>query len=109
MAFLRAIWNSLPFSRPRESVELKPVEQLALRYLLQYGPHTADDIRQEVSGTRIMVEKELEEGLAHLVETELVEASIPIVSDTQYSASKKAAILRDRIPLEPRGVTEFYL
>jgi len=109
MAFLRSIWQRIRTSQPRESVELEPVAQLTLRFLLQYGPHEVDNIRQEVGGTRVMIEKELDDALAHLVASGLVETSEQAGRQTVYSAAKKAAVLRNRIPLEPRGVTEFYL
>jgi len=111
MTFLRTIWDRVR-NQPKESVDLHPVEQIALRYLLHFGPHSADDIRQEVSSTRSLIEDEFEDSLAHLVEAGLVEA-VPGTGPNEpaitYSATKKSAILKDRIPQDPRGVTEFYL
>jgi len=108
MAFLKSLWQRVNPNRPRQSVELNPVEQLELRYLLQFGPRSADDIRAEVGGVRTIIDTELEDGLAHLVDAGLVETQAGTSTDL-YTATRKSAILRNRIPLEPRGVTEFYL
>jgi hypothetical protein len=111
MTFLRTIWDRVR-NQPRQSVDLHPVEQIALRYLLHYGPRSAEDIRREVSSSRALLEDEFEESLAHLTDTGLVEASPMIATDgpaITYSATRKSNILKNRIPQDPRGVTEFYL
>ena len=111
MTFLRTLWDRVR-SQPKESVDLHPVEQIALRYLLHFGPKSADDIRREVSSARTLIEDEFEDSLAHLIDVGLVEAS-PGIGPNQaavtYSATKKSVILKDRLPQDPRGVTEFYL
>lgn len=108
MAFLKSLWQRINPARPRQSVELHPVAQITLRYLLEFGPRSVPDITQEVESTRSIFGDEMDESLAHLVETGLIEATT-VDSETRYAATRKAAILRNRIPQEPRGVTEFYL
>jgi hypothetical protein len=111
MALLRTIWDRVR-NQPKESVDLHPVEQIALRYLLQFGPHSTEDIRQEVSGSRTLLEDEFEDSLAHLTDSGLVEANPgigPNAPAITYSATTKSNILKNRIPQDPRGVTEFYL
>jgi predicted ArsR family transcriptional regulator len=111
MTFLRSVWRRIG-GGPRETVELNPVEQLALLYLLEYGSRTADDIQNEVGAHRLLIEDELDEGLAHLLATGLVESTLRLTSgqsETFYNATKKARALRNRIPKDPHTVTEFYL
>ncbi|HEU0075543.1 MAG TPA: hypothetical protein VFS30_16185 [Dehalococcoidia bacterium] len=108
MAFLRSILQRINPARPRQSVELHPVAQITVRYLLEFGARSVDDITKEVEATRTIFADEMDESLAHLVEAGLVEA-ITVDSETRYAATRKAAILRNRIPHDPRGVTEFYL
>jgi hypothetical protein len=51
--FLKSLWVRVgPQRKPRESVALNPVEQLALRFLLGFGPSTRDSIYTEVNSTR---------------------------------------------------------
>jgi predicted transcriptional regulator len=109
MSFLRSILGRM---RPaRESVELDPAGQITLRYLLQFGPRTVDDIMQEANGSRVTPRTEVDAAIAHLVEFGLVEVTPPQEpGQTQnlYAATPRSSVLRDRIPQEPRTVTEFY-
>jgi hypothetical protein len=112
MAFLKSILQRISPGRPRESVELNPVAQIAVRYLAQYGSRTAADIEREVSAHRTIHGDELDEALAHLLAAGLAETTLQLTTgqaETFYSATKKARSLRRRIPPEPRTVTEFYL
>jgi hypothetical protein len=98
--------------RPRESVELDPVAQIAVRYLAEYGSKIALDIEGEVSSHRTIYDGELDEALSYLLAAGLAETTLQLTSaqaETFYAPTKKARALRNRIPLEPRGVTEFYL
>jgi hypothetical protein len=108
MAFLKSILQRINPARPRESVELHPVAQITVRYLLEFGPRSVSDITNEVEATRTIFGDEMDESLAHLLEAGLVETAT-VDSETRYAATRKAAILRNRIPQEPRTVTEFYL
>jgi predicted transcriptional regulator len=113
MAFLRSLFGRIS-GRPRQSVELNPVEQIAVRYLLQFGPRSVAAVRQDVTATRVEVGAEVDEAVAHLLEAGLIERSAPdedepAGSDLLYAATPKAAVLRGRIPDDPRTVTEFYL
>jgi hypothetical protein len=112
MAFLRSLWQRFSSNQPRESVELDPVAQIAVRYLAEYGSRTAADIEREVSSHRSLYGEELDEALSYLLAAGLAETTLQLTSaqaETFYAPTKKARALRNRIPLEPRGVTEFYL
>jgi hypothetical protein len=103
---IRSLLQSLvPWSRPRESVSLNPVEQLALRYLLVYGAATRETIAAEVSATRAEGEGEAEQAIARLQSIGLVETT----GEASFAASGKAGKLKERIPIEPRTVMEYYL
>jgi alpha-mannosidase len=97
---------------PRESVQLNPVAQIAVRYLAQYGSKTAADIEREVSAHRTIYSEELDEALTQLLASGLAETTLQLTAaqaETFYAPTKKARALRNRIPADPRTVTEFYL
>jgi hypothetical protein len=111
MAFLKTIWDRVR-NQPGGSVDLNPVEQITLRHLLHNGARSAGEIHRIVNGSRVLIEDEFEDSLAHLAEAGLIEANPgigPEESAIIYAATKKSAILKNRIPQDPRGVTEFYL
>jgi len=111
--FLKAVWERVrPEGKPRESVNLNPVEQLALRYLLHFGAGTIESVSTEVSATRAVGYTEVGEALARLVSEGLAESRFRLEggrSETLFCPSKKGAKLRGRIPLEPNSVFQFYL
>lgn len=113
MSFIGSIWERIrPRRRPQESIDLNPVEQLTLRYLLSFGGRKEEDVFTEVSGTRTADRTEVAQALARLVRTGLVETRGAVEaadSETVYYPSSKSSKLRDRIPQDPRGVIEFYL
>ena len=110
---LKSLWKRvLPQRKRRESVQLDPVEQLTLRFLATLGEHTKESIHTEVNATRAAAPADVEVALARLVDAGLVVSSSRLEggqSETLFTASKKAAKLKGHIPLEPQGVTEFYL
>ena len=111
--FLKSAWERVrPRRKPRESVDLNPVEQLAMRYLLSFGAGTMERVYREVSATRVAGHAEVGEALARLVSEGLAESRFRFEggrSEAVFFPSKKGTKLRGRIPLEPRGVIEFYL
>lgn len=111
--FLKSVWESVrPRRKPRRSVDLNPVEQLAMRYLLNFGAGTMESVYKEVSATRVADHREVGEALARLVSEGLAESRFRLEggpSETLFFRSKKGAKLRGRIPLEPHGVLAFYL
>jgi len=110
---LKAFWRRLvPRAKPRESVELDPVQQLALRFLLNFGEQTRDEIRTEVTATRAASEDDIAEALARLVGAGLADSTIRLEGDasqTFFTPTQRAAKLRAHLPQEPTTVTEFYL
>ena len=110
---LKAFWSRvMPRAKPRESVDLDPVQQLALRFLLNFGGQTRDEIRTEVTATRAAGEDEIDEALAGLVDAGLADSTIRLEGDTSqtfFTPTRKAAKLKAHLPQEPTTVTEFYL
>jgi hypothetical protein len=111
--FLKSLWERVrPQRKPQESVVLNPVEQLALRFLLGFGPSTREGIYTEVNSTRPTDASDVDEALSRLESLELVESRMRIKDDqseTLCFQSNKAARLKGHIPLEPQTVTEFYV
>ncbi len=111
--FLKSVWERVrPWRKPRESVDLNPIEQLAMRYLLHFDTGTAEGVYKEVSATRVAGQTEVDEALVRLVSIGLAETRFRLEGDqseTVFFPSKKSAKLRGLIPLEPRGVLGFYL
>jgi hypothetical protein len=111
--FLKSLWQRVrPQRKPRESVTLNPVEQLALRFLLSFGPSMRDSVYTEVNSNRPVDGSDRDEALGRLESLELVESRLRIEDDqseTLFSASNKGARLKGHIPLEPQTVTEFYI
>jgi hypothetical protein len=110
---LKALWDRfVPHAKPRESVELDPVQQLALRFLLNFGEQTRDAIRTEVMATRAVSDDEVDLALAGLVDAGLADSTIRLEGDTSQTfltPTKKASTLKGHLPQEPTTVTEFYL
>jgi hypothetical protein len=93
-------------------VVLNPVEQLALRFLLSFGPSTRESVYAEVNSTRPANASDVDDALGRLESLELVESRLSIEDDqseTFFSASNKGNRLKGHIPLEPQTVTEFYI
>ena len=80
----------LPHRRQRESVDLSPVEQLAIRYLIEYGPRDLSKVFTEVSATRATNTAEIRDALDRLLRIGLV----PFASGPNAS-SKLAARAKD--------------
>ena len=111
--FLRTFWERVrPRIMARESVELDPVEQLSLRFLLSHGRTTEESLHTEVNSTRAASALDVHDALARLEGLGLVESRIRFEGDQSrafFSPSGRATKLKGRIPLEPQTVTEFYL
>jgi len=93
-------------------VSLDPVEQIVVRYLIDYGPRTGENILAEVSSKRAVIEADVDEALARLASQGLADARIQFTgeqSQTLYVATKRAGKLKGHIPLEPQTVMDFYI
>jgi hypothetical protein len=111
--FLKSLWERVrPQRKPRESVVLNPAEQLALRFLISFGPSTMESVYTEVNSTRPAEASDVKEALSRLESLELVESRLRIEdgqSETFFSPSNKGNRLKGNIPLQPQTVTEFYI
>ena len=108
-SLFRRFW---PAGKRRESVELGPVEQLALRFLLRSGPGAMDTIYKEVESVRLVSHAEVGAALTTLVSDRLIESRFQLVGDkgeTLYVPTRRGERLRDRIPPEPKSVIELWL
>ena len=73
---LKSLWRRiLPSRKPGESVELDPVAQIALRFLLNYGEQTRERILAEVNATRVASSADVEQALDRLLNAGLVESA----------------------------------
>jgi hypothetical protein len=110
---LESLWDRIRLQRkPREVVSLDPVEQLAIRALIEYGPRTKESIAIEVNSTRPVTDADIDEALARLVSQGLADSRLQPSdeqSHTLFFSSNKARRLKGHIPIEPRTVTDFYL
>ena len=93
---------------PREAVELGPIEQLALRHLLEIGGCAIESVYREVAANRVATREMIDEALTRLVSEGLVESRIRSEGGLFFS-TKKGAKLHGRIPPEPHTVFEFWL
>jgi hypothetical protein len=111
--FLKSLWVRVgPQRKPRESVALNPVEQLALRFLLGFGPSTRESVYTEVNSIRPADASGVDEALGRLESLNLVESRLSIEDDkseTLFFPSNKGTRLKGHIPPEPQTVTEFYI
>ena len=111
--FMKSLWDRMrPQRKDREAITLDPVEQLAIRYLIEFGPRTSESVHTEVNSTRPVSDAAVAEALARLVSQGLADSDIQLEGDqsqTLFSASNKATKLKGHIPLEPQTVTDFYL
>ena len=111
--FIKTLWHRIRSQRgTRQAVTLDPVEQLAIRFLIEFGPQTREAVHTEVNSTRSASELDVGEALARLVSQELADSRLQIEgaqSRTFFFATNKAAKLKGHIPIEPQTVTDFYL
>jgi hypothetical protein len=108
---IRSLWDRIRPQR-KAPITLDPVAQLAIRYLLEFGPRTRESIGNEVSSQRAVIDADLDEALARLVSQGLADARFQLQSEqsqTLYLATKKAARLKGYIPVEPQTMTDFYV
>jgi DNA-binding MarR family transcriptional regulator len=96
----------------RESVTLGPVEQLAIRYLMEFGPRNREGVLLEVRGHRSVSDEDVDGALTQLVDQGMAESRLQFEGDeTQpvYSATARAQRIKKHIPQEPKTVMDFYL
>jgi hypothetical protein len=86
--FLKSLWERVrPQRKPQTSVVLNPVEQVALRFLISFGPSTRESVYTEVNSTRPADASHVDEALGRLESLELVESRLRIDADQSETLS----------------------
>jgi hypothetical protein len=110
---LRSLFSRLRRRPPSgERVELKPLEQVALSYLLRFGSASTSGIQAELDARSSVLAPDANDVMTALIVQGLVQARIEPQegrSSTIFVPSAKGQRLKGILPSEPSVVTEFWL